>query len=272
MNNFNNEIKLILQQYLEKFEAHYERVLQDDQYIEALETLMDDYSEFILNPIYEQQFNAWRDVEKKAQLIKSLQYITAQCVKQVEVIRARRLLDGQASTTGYFDNIEHCIDEEFGQCSIASHDKLLLVGSGAYPMTLIQVAKETGASVIGIDIDPQAVDLGRRIVNVLAPNEDITITDQKVSELKDIKDVTHIIFSSTIPLKYSILEELYDLTNENVVVAMRFGDGIKAIFNYPSQETAEDKWQCVNKHMRPQQIFDIALYKKATIKVGITDV
>lgn len=61
MNNFNNEIKLILQQYLEKFEAHYERVLQDDQYIEALETLMDDYSEFILNPIYEQQFNAWRE-------------------------------------------------------------------------------------------------------------------------------------------------------------------------------------------------------------------
>ncbi len=45
--------------------------------------------EFILNPIYEQQFNAWRDVEEKAQLIKSLQYITAQCVKQVEVIRAR---------------------------------------------------------------------------------------------------------------------------------------------------------------------------------------
>ncbi len=29
MNNFNNEIKLILQQYLEKFEAHYERVLQE---------------------------------------------------------------------------------------------------------------------------------------------------------------------------------------------------------------------------------------------------
>ena len=65
MNNFNNEIKLILQQYLEKFEAHYERVLQDDRYIEALETLMDDYSEFILNPIYEQQFNAWLDVEEK---------------------------------------------------------------------------------------------------------------------------------------------------------------------------------------------------------------
>ncbi len=73
------------------------------------------------------------------------------------------------------------------------------------------MTKETGASVIGIDIDPQAVDLGRRIVNVLAPNEDVSdkFRIEKVSELKDIKDVTHIIFSSTIPLKYSILEELY---------------------------------------------------------------
>ncbi len=58
------------------------------------------------------------------------------------------LLQRTGVPTGYFDNIEHCIDEEFGQCSIASNDKLLLVGSGAYPMTLIQVAKETGASVI----------------------------------------------------------------------------------------------------------------------------
>ena len=35
-------------------------------------------------------------------------------------------------------------------------------------MTLIQVAKETGAAVIGIDIDSEAVDLGQRVVNVLA--------------------------------------------------------------------------------------------------------
>lgn len=65
MNNFNNEIKLILQQYLEKFEAHYERVLQDDQYIEALETLMDDYSEFILNPIYDNNLMLGVTLKKK---------------------------------------------------------------------------------------------------------------------------------------------------------------------------------------------------------------
>lgn len=139
-------------------------------------------------------------------------------------------------------------------------------------MTLIQVAKETGASVIGIDIDPTAVDLGQRIVKVLAPNEDIEITEQTVDQLVDIKEVTHIIFSSTIPIKYDILEQLYDLTNENVVVAMRFGDGIKSLFNYPSEKTSVDKWQCVDKRIQSDQIFDIALYRKASIKVGVADV
>ena len=80
----------------------------------------------------------------------------------MEVIRARRLLDGQASTTGYFDNIEHCIDEEFGQCSIASNDKLLLVGSGAYPMTLIQAAKKQVLQLSVLILIHKAVDLGRR--------------------------------------------------------------------------------------------------------------
>ncbi|MBC8932898.1 SAM-dependent methyltransferase, partial [Bacillus anthracis] len=165
----------------------------------------------------------------KMSLTKKLQEVSAKCVKQVEVIRAQRLLNGRATTSGYFENIEHCINEEFGRWQIGKNDKLLLIGSGAYPMTLIQVAKETGAAVIGIDIDSEAVDLGQRVVNVLAPNEDIVISNQTVDQLEDIQSVTHIIFSSTIPIKYDILNELYTLTNDEVVVAMRYGDDIKAL-------------------------------------------
>ena len=50
-------------------------------------------------------------------------------MKQVEVIRAQRLLNGRASTSGYFENIEHCINEEFGRWQIGQNDKLLLIGS-----------------------------------------------------------------------------------------------------------------------------------------------
>ena len=59
--------------------------------------------------------------------------------------------------------------------------------------------------------------------------------------------MTHIIFSSTIPIKYDILDQLYELTNDNVVVAMRYGNGIKSLFNYPSQKTDDKHWYCVSQ-------------------------
>lgn len=257
-----------LQEYLRQFETLYYQVLEDEHYIQALETLVDHYSQFILNPIAKHQFEDWSNNEAKASLTHQLQDITSQCVKRVEEIRAKRLLDGRSSTTGYFDNVEQCIQEEFGQFHFGKEDKLLLIGSGAYPMTLVQVAKETGASVIGIDIDSQAVDLGQRIVQVLAPNEDIAITNQTVEEIDDMQTITHIIFSSTIPVKYDILNQLHAITNDNVVVAMRYGDGIKSLFNYPSHQTAETKWRCVERLSRPEHIFDIALYRKASNKGG----
>lgn len=160
MNNLEKEISVILNKYLLDFETLYENVLENSDYIDALEELVDKYSQYILNPVFRKLYEDWEDELIKEHLTKRLLFISTQCVKQVEVIRAQRLLDGRASTSGFFDNIEHCINEEFGQCHITENDKLLLVGSGAYPMTLIQVVKETGASVIGIDIDPTAVDLG----------------------------------------------------------------------------------------------------------------
>lgn len=216
--NEHTKIENQLQYYLEQFTYLHQLVLEDSRHIVDLENLIDEYSQWILQPLAEHHYLTWNDLETKISFTKKLQEVSAKCVKQVEVIRAQRLLNGRASTSGYFENIEHCINEEFGRWQIGQNDKLLLIGSGAYPMTLIQVAKETGAAVIGIDIDSEAVDLGQRVVNVLAPNEDIVISNQTVDQLEDIQSVTHIIFSSTIPIKYDILNELYTLTNDEVVV------------------------------------------------------
>ncbi|RTX74082.1 staphylopine biosynthesis enzyme CntL [Mammaliicoccus sciuri] len=268
----NQEIVNKLQHYLTKFEALHALVSIDNEYIDLLEALIDEYSQFILTPSYKQEYELWDDLVSKECLTHKLQSITAQCVKQVENIRARRLLDGKQTCSGYFENIEQCINEEFGQCHITEQDKLLLVGSGAYPMTLIQVARETGASVIGIDIDEEAVSLGQKVINKLAPDTNIKVMNETVDQLERIEDVTHVIFSSTVPIKYEILDQLYELTNDDVVVAMRFGDGFKSLFNYPSEHTKEDKWQCVDKCIQPNQIFDIALYEKVASKVGVEGV
>lgn len=53
----NTKIETLLQQYLEQFEARYQHVLSDPNSIDALESLVDDYSQLILNPTYQQQYD-----------------------------------------------------------------------------------------------------------------------------------------------------------------------------------------------------------------------
>ncbi|PHK50153.1 staphylopine biosynthesis enzyme CntL [Staphylococcus edaphicus] len=265
MININEQLEI----YLKAFEQRYTEVVQNNENIHKLEELIERYSGFVLDQQYQQAYTSWLDIKEKQRMTQQLADISAKSVKLMEELRAQRLLNGEASTSQYFENIEHCINEEFGQCKVRANDKLLLVGSGAYPMTLIQVAKEIGAEVIGIDIDDTAVDLGQRVAKTLAPEANIHISNKTVAQLEDIDTVTHIIFSSTVPIKYQILDQLYALTNNQVVISMRYGNGFKALFNYPMEETNLKKWKCVHKQLRANQIFDVAIYRKSLVKAGV---
>lgn len=260
------EFEATLRRYYAQFEALYEAVQTDETAVEDLEQLIDEYSRYILDEQQATAYLHWRTEQiEHDQLIKGLAGITARCVKLMEATRARRLIQGQTGVTGYFENIEQCILEEFGQFKITPNDTVLLVGSGAYPMTLVQIAQETGARVMGIDIDSEAVHYGQQVIDILAPDYPIEIHQKTVAELENIHEVTHVIFSSTVEMKYDILAELYDLTHQDIVVSMRYGNDLKSIFNYPKQETHPQYWTCVADITRDNQIFDIALYQKRTV-------
>ena len=44
---------------------------------------------------------------------------------------------------------------------------------------------------------------------------------------------------------------------------MRYGDQLKSLFNYPMRATDSTKWKLVDQILRPDDVFDIALYQKA---------
>lgn len=254
-----------LNEFLEKFDdlaGRYDHTINN---CSELEILIDDYSKFITN---ERNKEAWEQLELQEssdlnQLVVDLRKKSALCVAIMEKYRALKLLNGNAEMTDYFKNIESCIEKEFGSFQITSESKVLLVGSGSFPMTLLLIAKRTGAEVVGIDIDDEAIQLGLNVVEKLGSGLNIRLEKILVENLDFTKDVTHIIFSSTVENKYDILDQLHTLTNENVVVAMRYGDQLKSLFNYSMREVDGQKWKVVEKILRPDHVFDIALYKKA---------
>jgi hypothetical protein len=229
-----------------------------------LEKVINDYSKFILE---ERNRAEWERLDSHqlaeiAPLAGELRETSALCVGMMEKHRAWKLLGGEEDHTDYFDNIEAGIQEEFGRFRMDSYSRVLLVGSGAFPMTPLYIAKRTGAEVLGIDIDRDAIELGKKVIDRLGGDLRIRLENKFLEQLEGIGEFTHIIFSSTVALKYKLLNQLHSLTNANVAVAMRFGNDLKSLFNYPMQETDPRKWQLADVILNPDQVFDIAYYKK----------
>lgn len=253
-----------LHNFLDKFDSLARRYNHTSDNCSALEKIIDDYSKFITS---ESNKKTWEqlsihDFIDFNQLTADLREKSAHCVAIMEKYRALKLLDGKEGISDYFKNIESCIDKEFGSFQVNTESKVLLIGSGSFPMTLLLIAKQTGAEVVGIDIDDEAIKLGLKVVEKLGSGLNIKLQQAFVDDLSFVKEATHIIFSSTVEIKYEILDRLYELTNENVVVVMRYGDQVKSLFNYPMEKVNEHKWKIVENIVRPDHVFDIALYKK----------
>ncbi|GAB4085388.1 D-histidine (S)-2-aminobutanoyltransferase CntL [Myceligenerans cantabricum] len=232
-----------------------------------LEAVMADYCVFVTDQRHEAPFLSL-DQEGppgSAELVSDLRAQSARCAAVVEKYRALRLLDGTEGAAGYFANVESSIAEEFGALEPTPDSAVLLVGSGSFPMTLLHIAERTGAPVAGVDIDGEAIALGRRVVQRLADSSDITLEHEPVEDLPFTGRATHVVFSSTVEAKYDLLHRIHPLTRDDVVVVMRFGDGLKSLFNYPMQPVDPQRWRLAETVRRPGQVFDIAVYTKSHV-------
>jgi CTP:phosphocholine cytidylyltransferase-like protein len=232
---------------------------------QQMEQVIGEFSFFILN---KENRDLWNCMEHQnnttlTMLAEQLREQSAFCVWDLEKYRAIEFKKNRQSIADYFKNIEGCIETEFGSFEISLDSKVLMIGVGAFPMTPIVIAKKTGAEIVGIDIDSEAIDLARAVVTIADKNARIAIKERTVDQLEFTKMATHIIFASTVKEKFAILKQLHPLTNENAVVAMRYGNGFKSLFNYPLENIDSSLWKIVNNVSQEENIFDIALYKKA---------
>lgn len=254
-----------MEAFLSEFRELNRSYHQHSNNYRQMEKTIGEFTDFVLNPRHEE---IWREVEaqynndKLAHSVAELRKQSAYCVWAMEKYRARELEQNREGIAEYFNNIEACIASEFGSFEITSDSKVMLIGAGAFPMTPLLIARKTGAEVVGIDIDPEAVDLARNVVSILGPNSGITIEIARIDQLHFTQRATHIILASTIKEKFELLQQLHPLTNEDVVVAMRYGNGLKSLFNYPLEEVDSSLWSLVNRVQQPGHVFDIVLYKK----------
>lgn len=259
-----NELIKQLDMFIQKFSRLNEDFENGIYTPVETEKVLGEYTAFILKPENKKAWNqhlqeASPDIQKR---IVNAQRESAHCVWAMEKYRAMALISTGDGTAEYFKNIEGCIEDEFGHFRADESSKILMIGVGAFPMTPLLIARKTGAKVVGIDIDEDAVVFAKKVIDILGQGLDIEVCLSHYSELSFTKEATHIIFASTIPEKFDILKDLYFLTNQNAVAIMRYGNDFKALFNYPLMDMPDGSWQKAEVVNCEGNVFDVAIYKK----------
>ncbi|MDK4501313.1 hypothetical protein MWG03_03070 [Fusobacterium necrophorum] len=262
-----HELFMELDKFITDFKILNEKAKNNLKCSKEIEEKLGDFTNFILNKEYEK---IWDSLDENIlyslkDKIDTIREVSAHSVWFMEKFRAKAFLKNSTTILDYFKNIEECIETEFKGFTIDSKSKVLLIGAGSFPMTLLAISKKTGAKAVGIDIDNEAVELASKIINILGKDLDIEIHNLTFDNLPFTYEATHIIFASTIKEKFEILEKLHDKTGKDVVVGMRYGDGLKSLFNYPLEEINSSLWKKVSTVYHPNNIFDVALYKKSNI-------
>ena len=134
-------------------------------------------------------------------------------------IVTEKILSSSILRHAYIKFFERATLEEFEMVEIGEEDKVLHVGCGPLPNTLVTLAKHIKAAYVGIDKDGEAVEIARKIVSEYGlKNVEIEEGDAAYYPLKDF-DV--IIISFGVEPKEIIFKRLMEETKKGVRVVFR---------------------------------------------------
>jgi len=109
---------------------------------------------------------------------------------------------------------------EYETFGLSKNSKVLHIGCGPYPLTVIELATLLDVNVVGIDAKPKAVQEAREIITRRNMNARITI-EQGDGTTYPAQNFDVIIVSSCSYPKVAILEHLFATAKKNAIIIVR---------------------------------------------------
>lgn len=222
---------------------------------DLLKDKLDELCHFMVNEDSKQKWNLWANDEEIRLHSDQLREIAVQALCDIEKHQSVCTCNNQLNISDYIDVLSGSVKEELKLFGIDSTSKVLFIGSGAFPLSALTIAKETGADVMCLDIDAEAVHLGREIAEVSGLESQVQFSGNSARELEFLKEATHVVIASLVQNKLEVIDDLKDSVNENVKIILRYGNGLKSIFNYPLENDLSAEWDQI-RITRHHSIYD----------------
>ncbi|WP_028593738.1 nicotianamine synthase family protein [Paenibacillus assamensis] len=234
------------------------------QYGDCFELLKDrlDYlCQFMINHDNLERWSQWGNHIEIVEYAEKVREASIQALCDMEKYQAQHTCERASDISDYLDILAGAVNEEMKNHNIDSNSKVLFIGSGAFPTTALTIARETSAQVVCLDIDPEAIEWSEQVAAASGLSGHISFTNKKVQELPFTIEATHIIIASLVKNKLEVLEELRQHMNPFAKVIVRYGNGLKSIFNYPLEEDVAHDW-VHHKMDDKQNLYDTLVLEK----------
>lgn len=234
-----------------------------------LKNKLDGLSDFIHNEENRQNWQLWQSNNEVQELTRTVRETSIHALRLLEKHQAGHSQKDEIQLSKYIDLLSISLHSEWKCLQIDRESNVLFIGSGASPVSVLAIAQETGAEVVGQDLDKEAVDLAKQATAMNEAESRVTFTYQPLKELAYTKEATHIIVASHVENKHEVLEELRQLANSQVKILIRFGNGLKSLFNYTWREENHLPEWTQSSGSPASQLYDTIILEKAMQMKGV---
>lgn len=228
---------------------------------ELLTNKLDDLSKFVVSEENGAQWKRWGEDAEIRKYSAELREASSKAIGMIEKYQSSCTVNDQADISTYMSALCESVKKELESFGINKGSKIVFIGSGAFPISALTIAKQTGAEIMCLDIDVEAVEMGKNIAELTGLESSVSFTNQAVSELSFIKRATHVIIASLVKNKLEVLEDLKPVLPEEAKVIIRYGNGLKSMFNYPLDQDLSNEWNYSNVEQK-DHFYDTVVLKK----------
>lgn len=228
---------------------------------DLLSIKLDNLSKFVVNEKNDQQWKLWGEDAQIRIHSEELREASSKAICTIEKFQSFSTFNNQSDISDYMSTLCDSVKKELDIFEINKKSKIIFIGSGAFPISALTIAKHTGAEIICLDIDEEAVEMGENLAKLIGLESSVTFTNKTVSELESINDATHVIIASLVKDKLEVLEDLKSVLPEDAQVILRYGNGLKSMFNYPLNQDLSNDWHYINVE-QGKHFYDTVVLKK----------
>lgn len=240
---------------------------QDTYCYEILRNKIDELSMYVINPRNQKLWQKWGGDQEIREQIKLIRESAVKAICNLEKYESKEVITGGYESSSYFSSLSEQLEEEIDTYCMNNQSYILFIGSGALPLSALTIAKNTGAKMMCIDIDEETIPLAKQATAKLGLAAQASFSNNRVSQLIDGDQFTHVIIASLVYDKDRLINELIHCIHPEAQVIVRYGDGLKSLFNYPSDEFASPLWKLV-KHENKGFFYDTALIQWTSKEVA----